>query len=165
MSKKDAIINGLTQKQALFVSEYLKNGGNATEAYKSAGYKVCNDVSAASCATKLLRNAHVSRAIAERQQKRNERLQLEEDFELKEAMRILKMCSQPKVVYNFDGAPLKDERGNYVFTFDSKGANAALTIICKLRGKFIEKKQIDVNLNDRSDWLAEALKDVNDNDD
>ena len=33
MAKTDSIIDGLTQKQALFVSEYLKNGGNATQAY------------------------------------------------------------------------------------------------------------------------------------
>ena len=57
---------------------------------------------------------------------------------------------------------MKDEDGNFVFMFDSKGANQALTTICKLRGKFIERKQIDVNVADRSTWLNEVLKDVKD---
>ena len=77
MAKTDSIIDGLTQKQALFVSEYLKNGGNATQAYKSAGYKTKDDDSAAVQASRLLRNDKVSRAIAERQKQRNDRLQLE----------------------------------------------------------------------------------------
>ena len=36
-SNKFGAIERLTPKQAAFVSEYLKNGGNATEAYKKAG--------------------------------------------------------------------------------------------------------------------------------
>lgn len=160
MSKVVEIIPGLSDKQSLFVSEYLKNGGNATQAYIKAGYKAKNEKTAGACGARMLANAKVSRAIAERQKERNNRLQLEEDFELKQAMKILQMCSEPTHVYGFDG-PLKDSDGNFVMRFDSKGANEALTTICKLRGKFVEKKQIDVTLSDRSDWLAEALKDVN----
>lgn len=162
MAKTDSIIDGLTQKQALFVSEYLKNGGNATQAYLKAGYKAKGEKVACTAGTRLLRNVRISRAIAERQKQRNERLQLEEDFELKQAIKILKMCSEPKQVYTPFGEKMKDEDGNYVFMFDSKGANQALTTICKLRGKFIERKQIDVNVADRSTWLNEVLKDVKD---
>ena len=162
MAKTDSIIDGLTQKQALFVSEYLKNGGNATQAYLKAGYKAKDEKVACTAGTRLLRNVRISRAIAERQKQRNERLQLEEDFELKQAIKILKMCSEPKQVYTPFGEKMKDEDGNYVFMFDSKGANQALTTICKLRGKFIQRKQIDVNVADRSTWLNEVLKDVKD---
>lgn len=162
MANTDSIIDGLTQKQALFVSEYLKNGGNATQAYLKAGYKAKDEKVACTAGTRLLRNVRISRAIAERQKQRNERLQLEEDFELKQAMKILKMCSEPKQVYAPFGEKMKDVDGNYVFTFDSKGANQALTTICRLRGKFIERKQIDVNVADRSTWLNEVLKDVKD---
>lgn len=162
MAKTDSIIDGLTQKQALFVSEYLKNGGNATQAYLKAGYKAKDEKVACTAGTRLLRNVRISRAIAERQQQRNERLQLEEDFELKQAIKILKMCSEPKQVYTPFGDKMKDEDGNFVFMFDSKGANQALTTICRLRGKFIERKQIDVNVADRSTWLNEVLKDVKD---
>ena len=162
MANTDSIIDGLTQKQALFVSEYLKNGGNATQAYLKAGYKAKDEKVACTAGTRLLRNVRISRAIAERQKQRNERLQLEEDFELKQAIKILKMCSEPKQVYTPFGEKMKDEDGNCVFMFDSKGANQALTTICRLRGKFIERKQIDVNVADRSTWLNEVLKDVKD---
>lgn len=160
MAKTDSVIEGLTQRQAEFVSYYLQTG-NATESYIKAGYKAKNENVASTSAARLLRNARIARAIQKRQQQRNERLQLDEDFELKQALKILKMCSEPKQVYVFD-QPMKDTDGNYVFQFDSRGANSALTTICKLRGKFVEKKQIDVTLSDRSDWLATILKDVND---
>ena len=155
MAKTDSIIDGLTQKQALFVSEYLKNGGNATQAYLKAGYKAKDEKVACTAGTRLLRNVRISRAIADR-------LELEEDFEIKRAIRILDMCMEPKRVYNMDGSPKEDENGNGVFCFDSKGANGALTIIAKIRGKFVEKRQIDVNVTDRSSWLNEVLKEVKD---
>ena len=72
------------------------------------------------------------------------------------------MCMEPKRVYNMDGSPKEDENGNGVFCFDSKGANGALTIIAKIRGKFVEKRQIDVNVTDRSSWLNDVLKDMKD---
>lgn len=160
MAKTDSIIDGLTQKQALFVSEYLKNGGNATQAYLKAGYKAKDEKVACTAGTRLLRNVRISRAIAERQKKLSDRLELEEDFEIKRAIRILDMCMEPKRVYNMDGSPKEDENGNGVFCFDSKGANGALTIIGKIRGKFVEKRQIDVNVTDRSAWLNDVLKEV-----
>lgn len=110
----------------------------------------------------MLRNVRISRAIAERQKKLSDRLELEEDFEIKRAIRILDMCMEPKRVYNMDGSPKEDENGNGVFCFDSKGANGALTIIAKIRGKFVEKRQIDVNVTDRSSWLNDVLKDMKD---
>ncbi|MBS5226289.1 MAG: terminase small subunit, partial [Parasutterella sp.] len=100
-SNKFGAIERLTPKQAAFVSEYLKNGGNATEAYKKAGYNVTTDNSAAVNAARLLRTSKITRAIAKRQAERNERMQLEEDFELKKAIDILEKCSEPQQVYNF----------------------------------------------------------------
>ena len=102
-----------------------------------------------------MRNAEVSRAIEAKQTKRSERLELEEDFELKKAIELLQMCMEPKHVYNFDGMPVKDEDGNYVMQFDSKGANKALETIARLRGKFVQKVQVGF-----ADSLAEQLEDV-----
>lgn len=153
----------LTEKQERFVAEYIRNKGNATAAYKAAGYKCKNDKTTAAAAIRLLSNVKVSRAIREHRKKLTQRLELEEDFELKEAIRIFKMCSEPHQVVNMKGQPVKDENGNFVLMFDSKGANMALQTICKIRGKFIEKKQVDLTLTDRSDWLADALKSVKEN--
>ena len=144
----------LTPKQQRFVSEYLKSG-NATEAVKKAGYKFQTDKAAGVQGVRLLGNASVARAIEKGQERRNDRLELEEDFELKKAIELLDMCMRPKHVYDFDGNPRKDVDGNYVMMFDSKGANTALQTIAKLRGKFVQKVQVGF-----ADSLAEQLEDV-----
>ncbi len=144
----------LTPKQQRFVSEYLKCG-NATEAVKKAGYKFKTDKAAGVQGVRLLGNASVARAIEKGQERRNDRLELEEDFELKKAIELLDMCMRPKHVYDFDGSPRKDVDSNYVMMFDSKGANTALQTIAKLRGKFVQKVQVGF-----ADSLAEQLEDV-----
>lgn len=144
----------LTPKQQRFVSEYLKCG-NATEAVKKAGYKFKTDKAAGVQGVRLLGNASVARAIEKGQERRNDRLEIEEDFELKKAIQLLDMCMRPEKVYRMDGKPKKDIDGNYVMQFDSKGANTALQTIAKLRGKFVQKVQVGF-----ADSLAEQLEDV-----
>ncbi len=55
----------MNQKQALFVSEYLKTG-NATQAYMSA-YGQMDEAAAAANASRLIRNDKVQKAIQEHQ--------------------------------------------------------------------------------------------------
>lgn len=144
----------LTPKQQRFVTEYLKCG-NAKEAARQAGYKCKSDHAYEAIGSRLLRNVEVARAIERGQERRNDRLELEEDFELKKAIELLQMCMEPKHVYNFSGDPVKDETGNFVMQFDSKGANMALQTIAKIRGKFVQKVQVGF-----ADSLAEQLEDV-----
>ena len=144
----------LTPKQQRFVTEYLRCG-NAAEAVREAGYNVKSDNAAKVQGSRLLTNANVFRAIERAQARRNDRLELEEDFELKKAIEIMKMCMEPKQVYDMKGRPVKDEDGNYVMMFDSKGANMALQTIAKIRGKFVQKVQVGF-----ADSLAEQLEDV-----
>ena len=144
----------LTLKQETFVSEYLKTG-NATEAARRAGYQCKSDHAFEVQGNRLLRNAEVLRAIDAKNKKRNDRLELEEDFELKKAIEIMQMCMEPKHVYGFDGKPIKNSDGNYVMQFDSKGANTALQTIAKIRGKFVQKVQVGF-----ADSLAEQLEGV-----
>lgn len=56
----------ISEKHRRFVDEYLK-GGNATVAYKAAGYKVKTEKSARAAAARLLTNVTVARHLAERQ--------------------------------------------------------------------------------------------------
>lgn len=129
----------LTPKQQVFVAEYLKTG-NATVAAKRAGY---SEKTAGRNADKLRKNTNISRAIEEAQKKRSDRLELEEDFELKKAIELLDMCMKPTQVVDMFGKPVKDkETGKFVMAFDSKGANTALQTIAKLRGKFVQKVQV-----------------------
>nr|DAV89525.1 MAG TPA: Terminase small subunit [Caudoviricetes sp.] len=141
----------LTPKQQRFVSEYLRLG-NATQAAKEAGY---SEKTAFRIGTENLQKPAIARAIERAQARRNDRLELEEDFELKKAIEIMKMCMEPKQVYDMKGRPVKDEDGNYVMMFDSKGANMALQTIAKIRGKFVQKVQVGF-----ADSLAEQLEDV-----
>lgn len=144
----------LTPRQQVFVSEYLKTG-NAAEAARKAGY---SEKFAGRNADKLRKNTNIARAIEERQQARSERLELEEDFELKKALKLLEMCMEPEKVYNpFSGEPVKDVDGNYVMKFDSKGANTALQTIAKLRGKFVQKLEVGM-----ADSLFEDVAGVKD---
>ena len=142
----------LTPKQQRFVSEYLRLG-NATQAAIAAGY---SEKTAFRIGAENLQKPAISRAIERAQQRRNDRLELEEDFELKKAIELLQMCMEPKHVYSFaTGEPMKDDDGNYVMQFDSKGANMALQTIAKIRGKFVQKVQVGF-----ADSLAEQLEDV-----
>ena len=56
----------LTQKQKAFADEYIKNGGNATQAYISAGY---SENGANRSAQKLLSKTVISQYIAEKMEK------------------------------------------------------------------------------------------------
>ena len=53
----------LTQKQKAFANEYIKNGGNATQAYISAGY---SENGANRSAQKLLSKTVITEYIAEK---------------------------------------------------------------------------------------------------
>lgn len=146
----------LTPKQQVFVAEYLKTG-NATVAAKRAGY---SEKTAGRNADKLRKNTNISRAIEEAQKKRSDRLELEEDFELKKAIELLDMCMKPTQVVDMFGKPVKDkETGKFVMAFDSKGANTALQTIAKLRGKFVQKVQVGL-----ADDLASQLARIEDAD-
>ena len=141
----------LTPKQQRFVTEYLRLG-NATQAAKEAGY---SEKTAFRIGTENLQKPAIARAIERAQARRNDRLELEEDFELKKGLELLRMCMEPDHVYNMKGQKVKDENGNFVMQFDSKGANMALQTIAKIRGKFVQKVQVGF-----ADSLAEQLEDV-----
>lgn len=157
-------IERLTQSQAEFVKAYINNGGNGTQAYKDAGYKYKNDAVAASQAARMLKSPKIARAIQKRIDQRNERMQLEEDYELKKAMDILEKCMTNKKVTDFRGNPVKDKDGNPVYAFDSKGANQALTTICRLRGKFRDKLEMTQEVGDRANRILEILSKVDKDD-
>ena len=58
----------MKELQERFCIEFVKSG-NATEAYKAAGYKVSNDRSAAACAAALLRKSNISKRLEELREK------------------------------------------------------------------------------------------------
>ena len=79
--------NRLTQKQKLFVDEYLIDL-NATRAYRKAYPDVKRDETAAQAGSRLLRNVKVDDYIKERMNKRAERTEVTQDMVIKELAKI-----------------------------------------------------------------------------
>lgn len=77
----------LTPKQLRFVEEYLKDL-NATQAAIRAGYSA---KTASSQGERLLRNAEVARAVAERMQARSEKTQIDAGYVLSRLVEIDQM--------------------------------------------------------------------------
>lgn len=80
--------NGLTPKQAAFVQEYLIDL-NATQAAIRAGY---SERSAKEQAARLLTNDNVKDAVERAQKARDKRVELTQDYVLKNVIEILEAC-------------------------------------------------------------------------
>src|SRR5438552_19201274 len=76
--------NKLTEKQSRFVDEYVRDM-NATRASRAAGYGTSPN---ANHGMLLLRKEHVRKAIASRLKARSQRLQVDSNWVLKEAVRM-----------------------------------------------------------------------------
>ncbi len=131
----------LTVKQIRFIEEYLIDL-NATQAAIRAGY------------------------IKERLLKLSEKAEYDATQWRKELIQLKDQFLRQRLVVNDKGEPIRGPDGNLIqVSADPDRAIKVLELLGKHMGLFIEKKQIDVTLADRSDWLAEALKDVNTEDD
>ncbi len=78
-----------TPKQARFVQEYLVDL-NGTRAYKTAYPAVKKDETAMAAASRLLRNVKVQAAIADGQEKRQERTRVDQDTVIENLLRLAK---------------------------------------------------------------------------
>ena len=122
----------LTAKQERFVEAYLGNG-NATEAYKIAGYKAKNDNVAAPESSKLLRNPKVSQAITRRKvgnlaekQKKQEKYEITQDWLISQLITTIEDARA-------------DKQHNTV--------RNSLVDIGKLVGLYFDKKEINTQLS------------------
>lgn len=118
----------LTPKQSLFVAEYIKTG-NATESARRAGY-AGNDLTLKQVGSENLAKPYIAQAIEKANIKRDNRLELEADFELKKTLEVL-------------------ER-----TMDDNTALRAIELMGKLRGKFIQKIEVEGKLSVASTLAA-----------
>jgi phage terminase small subunit len=81
----------LATKQELFCKEYIIDF-NATQAYIRAGYKTKNTNTAKAQASKLLTNHNIQEKINELKQIREEKLEVNAEWVLKEAIEIYKIA-------------------------------------------------------------------------
>lgn len=136
----------LTPKQKAFVSAYVATG-NATEAARKAGY-AGSDNTLAQVGLENLRKPQIKAALESRQKKRNERLELAEDYELSIATDLIDKLK----------ADLYDDEGRL-----NRGLADTLLkatdLAAKLRGKYVFKQEIKVS-GDVSSRLEELLDDA-----
>lgn len=148
----------LTVKQIRFIEEYLIDL-NATQAAIRAGY---NQKAAYATGAENLRKPQIMKVIKERLSKLSEKAEYDATKWRKELIQLKDQFMRQRVVVNDKGEPIKGADGNLIHVCsDPDRAIKVLELLGKHMGLFIEKKQVDVTLSDRSDWLAEALKDVN----
>ncbi|MGC4218074.1 terminase small subunit [Citrobacter freundii] len=116
----------LTDKQELFAREFIKDL-NATQAAIRAGY---SENSAAVQGFENLRKPNIQQRIAELNSERIERIQIDADYVLRQAVKLHERCMQEvEPITDRRGEELKDEQGRTIYGFDSKGAAAALKLV------------------------------------
>ena len=132
----------LTKNQQLFVKEYLVDL-NGTQAAIRAGYA---EVGAHVEASRLLRNAKVSSAIAKEFAARAKRVEVKADYVFSTIIDTIERCKQEEPVRDKDG----NETGEYVFNAQAvlKGAE----LLGKHLKLFTDKVEVSTD-----DDLAERL--------
>lgn len=129
----------LTDKQELFAREYLKDL-NATQAAIRAGYSA---KTAKSVGSENLTKPDLQEYIAQLNQERMSRVQVDADYVLRQAVKLHERCMQEvEPITDRRGEELKDEQGRTIYGFDSKGAAAAL----KLVGEHITVQAFKTNI-------------------
>lgn len=132
----------LTPKQEAFVREYLLDL-NATQAAIRAGYSA-KTAEVQGC--RLLRNAQVSAAVTEAQTKRAERVEIDADYVLRQAVKLHERCMQEvSPIIDRKGQQVTDEAGNPLFEFNAAGAAKALELVGRHVSIQAFKEKIDLN--------------------
>lgn len=145
----------LTPRQARFVDEYLVDL-NATQAAIRAGYSASSaDVNG----SRMLGNAKVVRAIAEKIEKRSQATSLTAEYVVNSLMEVAERCLQRRPVMVFDPVERSmvqatDDEGNHIWQFDSQGANRSLELLGKHLGMYTDKiRTSDETLESLCDFL------------
>ncbi len=134
----------LTERQRRFVSEYLSNGGNGTEAAIIAGY---SKKSAAAQASRLLNDAKVSAYRRARARQVYNNLGLTPEKIGLDLYEIVQRCMSavPHLSWNSETHQWEQD-GTYVF--DAKGATRALELLGRMEGIFKDKLEVTGGVED-----------------
>lgn len=155
----------LTEKQKIFISEYLKDF-NGSRAYKVA-YGVKNDATARTGASRMLTNDNVQKAMQEKANKHLEKIDIDTEYIINNIKEVTERCMKKQPVMDFDyeekcltqrETELFDEDGDPagtagVYTFNARDALKGLELLGKYKNIF--KENVDVNIKN-----SKKLKDV-----
>lgn len=146
----------LTPKQEAFVREYLLDL-NATQAAIRAGYSA---KTAEQQGSRLLRNVQVAAALSDAQTKRAERVEIDADYVLRQAVKLHERCMQEvSPIVDRKGQQVTDEAGNPLFEFNAAGAAKALELVGRHVSIQAFKEKIDLNAKVEVETLTdEALE-------
>lgn len=119
-----------------FIIEYCVDF-HGTKAAIRAGY---NEKSAASQASRLLRNANIKAAIERRKEEMAKAAGIDALWALNRRVEIAERCMTAE--------PVRDKEGNETgeYTFDASGANKALDAIEKIHLGMMDKSEVNHNI-------------------
>lgn len=140
--------NQLSEPYKIFVDEYVRNGGNAAQAYLMA-FK-CQLNTAQKYGARAARRPAIAHVIAVKQAERAAMAHVDAEYVLINAKQVVARCLQAAPVMVFDKqkkeyVQAKSDDGMPQWQFDSKGANQALELIAKTMGMLTENKNITVS--------------------
>lgn len=145
----------LTNKQEAFCQEYLIDL-NATQAAIRAGYSV---KTAREQASQNLSKLNISERVSELQKERAERVQIDADWVLNQAVKLHNRCMQSEKVVDKAGDPVLDDDGNPVYKFEHAGASKSLELIGKhVNVQAFSEKVVSETTVTVKETLAEKLK-------
>ena len=129
------MVRKLNAKQEMFCREYLIDL-NATQAAIRAGYslKTAKDI-----ACQNLAKLNISEYIAELMAERQEKVSIDAEWVLTQAVKLHQRCMQAEKVTMPNGDPMLDPDGNPVYKFEHSGASKSLEII----GKHVDVRAFD----------------------
>lgn len=133
----------LTNKQEMFCREYIIDF-NATRSALAAGY---SEKSAYQIGSENLNKVEIQAFLSKLMQERNERVKIDADYVLKQAVKLHERCMQEVKPLTKGGEQQVDEDGNKLFIFDSMGAKASLELIGKHTDVNAFKERIDHTSN------------------
>lgn len=99
----------INPRHKAFADEYLINGMNATQAYLSVYKSVKKTRTAEVNGNKILSNAEVKAYIAERQKENQKKIEIDQEWILREYMELLKSCKDE----GLDGGGTIKDRTNW----------------------------------------------------
>ena len=135
-------MDGLTIKQQKFIDEYIISG-NATEAYKKAGYAWKSENTAGVNGHKLLKNHKIAAAIAKRSQEaKDSRI-----MDVQEALAISSSIARGEIQKSYSKQYDRVERKvikevDYEFAPGIEERQRSLEHILKVNGAFLDRKEI-----------------------
>lgn len=134
--KKEKKEKGLSPNQEAFCLAYSASG-NATEAYKIAGYNVKDDKSAAASSARLLRNVNIQRRLGEIAQEVNSK-KIMDIKEIQERLSEIGRQEATEEYITMDGMRMSKH-------VSAKEALKAMELLGKMQGAFLDRSQVELS--------------------